>query len=84
MSAQDVVWLRRRAAAARQLAAGISDKLAIEGLLKHAAELEAMASELEAAVPVLPAAATTQSGEPPIGPEAAAALKPPTSEPEAS
>lgn len=45
--------LRERAAQARRLANEVTDKLACEGLLQHAAEFEHRADELEARLAIL-------------------------------
>jgi predicted nucleic acid-binding Zn-ribbon protein len=68
-----IAALRERAAEARRLASEVTDKLAREGLLQHAAEFEHRADELEARLAVLKAAHPTGD---------MAAMQPPDAEPE--
>jgi predicted nucleic acid-binding Zn-ribbon protein len=69
--------LQERAFQARRLAKEVTDRLAREGLLRHAEEFERRAQELEARLAVL------KEAESPADPiEDIAALKPPPAEPE--
>jgi hypothetical protein len=68
---------RERAAQARRLAEQVSDNLARQGLLRHAAEIEARAQELQAQLAAL--VENSQATEPD---QNIAALKLPPEEPE--
>jgi hypothetical protein len=68
-----VAALRERAAEARRLAAEISDKLAQEGLLKHADEFDRHAEALEARIAAAKETDLAADPAPDI-----AALKPPS------
>jgi hypothetical protein len=63
MYANEISWMRARAVGKRLLATATCDERTIHNLVEYASELEAMASELEAAA-VGPAAHTAPSNRP--------------------
>ena len=84
MSTERIRELRQRAGRARELALTVLDIQVAANLKRHAKELDAEASALEAQI-LPPAAMDTTSQEPSTGPEAIAALKPePEPEPDKS